>query len=199
MPINESKQTFIPKKSLSETNVPKRRSSSIFFIVALIIFLLSVVTAIGAYGYKTYLDKRVGNLSVSLERAKAAFEPALIQELKQLNTRLKSASDILSKHIAFSRLFGELEKLTLKSVRFDHFSYKMDEKNRILLELSGQATSYSSIALQSDIFGDSIYIKNPLFSNLGLNKKGDVTFDFSAELDPELVIYKVDNLTTQNQ
>ena len=56
--------------------------------------------------------------------------------------------------------------------------------------LEGEARSYSSVALQSDIFGDNKYLKNPIFSNLGLAKSGDVTFNLELNLDPSVMLYK---------
>lgn len=188
MPINESTRTFIPKKSVIGEKRKAGNSSGIFFGVSLIIFLLSIVSAGVLYGYGAYLNKRVDSLGASLERAKSAFEPALIRELQQLDARMDSAEKVLSGHIAVSALFSALQNLTLKSIRFNRFSYTRTDKS-IDIQLSGVAKSYSSIALQSDIFGDS-NLSETLFSNLGLDREGNVTFNFSAKISQSLILYQ---------
>jgi len=189
MPINEPRQTFIPKKSLAVKGGSSKHSNGIFFGIALIIFLLAVASAVGAYGYRVYLEKRVQTLGVNLDRAKEAFEPALIREFQQLSARIDSADRVLSQHVALSGFFSVLGDLTLKSIRFTRFTYTVDETS-MNISLAGTARNYSSVALQSDVFGESPYLKNPLFSNLGLDKAGNVTFDFSARVDPSLILYQ---------
>ena len=187
MPINEPTQTFIPKKSLAKKKTP-RGGRGIFFSISLIIFLLTAVSSGAVYAYGAYLEKRVESLSLSLERAKAAFEPSVIVEFKKLNKRMSAAEEILSNHVALTSLFAALEDITLKSVRFTRFSYASGDGGATL-ELSGVAQSYASIALQSDAFGESPYFKNPIFSNLGLDKEGNITFDLITGVDSSLILY----------
>ncbi len=188
----EPKQSFIPKKPLSSVKQKPRSGSSagLFFGISLIIFVISVGTGTFLYAYNVFLEKKVTNMNTSLERAKSAFEPSLIMELKRVNTRIGFAEKILDKHVAFSKFFKILEEDTLKSVRFKQFTYSIDNKGGVDIDISGEARDYSSIALQSDVFGDNKYIKNPIFSNLGLDSFGNITFNLTAGVDPSLVLYK---------
>jgi len=189
MPINEPKQSFIPKKTLGEQGKKKRRTFGLFFGVSVIIFILTVATAGATYSYRSFLDSSISNMTQSLERAKQAFEPALILELKRLNARINSANSILSNHIALSEFLRLLEENTLKTVQFSRFEYDVSG-DIVQISLRGKARDYSSVALQSDLFGDSKFIKNPIFSNLGLDQNGNVTFDVVANIDLSLILYK---------
>jgi len=188
--VTESKQTFIPKKPLSVKEQTRNKSVGLFFMISLIILLISMGLSIFLYSYGIFLKKRVESMSISLERAKSAFEPSLIIELKRVNARINATGEILKGHVAFSEFFKTLEENTLKSVRFKQFTYSMSDNGGIDISLSGEASGYSSIALQSDAFGDNKYIKNPIFSNLGLDNFGNITFNMTASVDPLLILYK---------
>ncbi len=190
MPIDQPQQSFVPKKPISGQNKKAKVPPGLFFGVSFIIFILTIGSAVSVYFYKTYKEKKIENMKVSLELAKKAFEPSLIIELKQLDARIKSANEILNKHIAFSEFFDFLEDNTLKTIQFNRFAYSEDGDEGIRINLSGKAKSYSSIALQSDIFGENKFIKNPIFSGLKLDEKGDIIFDVVADVDKQLVLYK---------
>lgn len=190
MPGNDPRHTFIPKTATVLAAAPKKsRSFGLFFGITLVIFLFTALSAIGVYAYRAYLAARVANLSVTLERARAAFEPDTILALKRFNARTNTADALLARHIAPSVLFSVLEDLTVGSVRFSKFTYSFDG-TQAKMDLSGLARSYSSVALQSDIFAKSPYMKNPVFSNLNLDKAGNVTFDVTVQVDPLLLLYK---------
>ncbi len=180
--------SFIPKKPLENKVEPSKKPASIFLLISAIIFVITLVATGSVYFYRSLLVKRIDNMSVSLEKAKAAFEPALILELKRLNSRIDASSSITAKHMAPSEVFALLEELTLKSVRFKKFGYSTASE-KITVNMSGEAKNYSSIALQSSVLGKSPYVKNPIFSNLNLDSKGNVNFDLTADVDPSLVSY----------
>ncbi len=189
MPTDQPQQSFVPKKPITSQKKTKKTSGGLFLGISLIVFILLSGSTASVYFYKIYLEKKVENQRVSLERAKEAFEPSLIIELKKLDARIKSVENILNSHVAFSELFGLLEVETLKTIRFNNFNYSIENNNEIEIHLSGEAKSYSSVALQSDIFGESKFIKNPVFSGLSLNDEGSIFFNISARVDPQLVLY----------
>ncbi|HBV01431.1 MAG TPA: hypothetical protein DEF00_03510 [Candidatus Taylorbacteria bacterium] len=56
--------------------------------------------------------------------------------------------------------------------------------------MTGQAKSFNSVALQSDVFGTERSFKDPIFSNFSLNERGDVIFNFQTTVDPKLLLYR---------
>lgn len=188
MPLNEGTTSFIPKKSLMEKR-PGGHTGGIFLGIALVIFVIAASASIGVYGYQKFLEKRVESMNVSLERARAAFEPSTILELKRMSGRIAASDEVLARHIALSEFFKLLRALTLKNVRFEQFDYTYAPEG-ITLNMKGKAQSYSSVALQSDIIGASTYIKDPIFSNLDLDQKGNVSFDLTMRVDSSFVLYK---------
>lgn len=192
MPGNDLKHTFIPKQPVANQgglSASSGRSFNLLSGIASIILVITVMGAAGVYAYRAYLTKNVAGASVSLERAKAAFEPDTIVAMKRFSARVGASEGLLSRHIAPSVFFAVLEDLTLKTVRFSKFTYSFDG-SEIGVGLGGTAKNYSSVALQSDFFSKSPYIKNPVFSNLNLDKSGNVTFEVTLQVDPALILYK---------
>lgn len=200
----ETHTSFIPKKSLAATSQSQNKgirgtksSIGIVFLITLIIFIGVLALAVGVFLYQQFLLQDIDRKRGSLDRARAAFEPALIEEIGRLDVRMKSAGEILGNHKALSVFFDLLETNTLVSLQFQNLGYKVDEAGRISVSMSGVASSFSSVALQSDIFGKNKFIREPIFSNLNLDNKGNVVFDFSAFIDPRLLSY-VDNVSQNN-
>ncbi len=188
---NEFQTSFIPKKPLAEERVVRERPVSIFSLVATIAFFVALISAGSIYFYKITLTNQVANQTASLERAKAAFEPSLVEVLQTLDKRIIASKEILANHMTASPVLKSLENLTLKSIRFTKFDYEVskDQGTKIDVIMSGQAKSYTSIALQSDKLGENKYIKNVVFSNLVLDAQGNVGFDLKFSVDPAFVMY----------
>jgi hypothetical protein len=180
--------SFIPKKPMIEQTVKVKRPPGLFLVSAIIIFLVMVVVAGGAYFYKNVLTGNVAQMESDLNLARNRFEPTEINKLKLLDRRLQASSDILSKHIAISPIFEALDALTLKTIRYTKFSYDFIN-NKIIVTMSGQAVGYRSIALQADLFTKNKNIIDPNFSNLTLDDQGNVLFDLQFSVDPSFVDY----------
>src|SRR3989338_98146 len=185
----EFKTSFIPKKPLSATG-PQQEGISLVFSVALILFFVTAVVAGGVFFYGVIIKKQEASLTTSIERAKEAVEPELVEELGRLDARIKSSGSILDNHLVASSIFKLLEELTFPTVSFESFYYTVESDGTIALRLSGVARNYESIALQSVAFGENQFIESPIFSNLQLNQANNVAFNFTGKLNKRLVLYK---------
>ncbi|HEC32739.1 MAG TPA: hypothetical protein ENI63_00575 [Candidatus Kaiserbacteria bacterium] len=185
--------SFIPKKTLSTVANIQRRSGGgslgVITLLSLIIVLGAVVLSVGVFLYQKILESNITRKTVTLNRARAAFEPTLIQELVRVDSRLNAANVILNQHITPSVLFESLEKLTLKSVQFRDFNLTRISGDKISVSMKGIAKDFRGVALQADVFGKSKIIKDPIFSNLNLNQAGNAVFSFSAFVDTSLIKY----------
>ena len=166
------------------------RPMGFVMVVPIVIFLTMVLVSGGAYLYKETLTKNVTQMETDLNLAKNRFEQAEISKLKLLDRRLRSSSDILGSHMTISPIFTALEALTMKTVRYTKFSYDLGNSNKILINMSGQAIGYRSIALQADLFAKNKNLIDPVFSNLSLDDKGNVLFDLTFSVDQSFVNYK---------
>lgn len=180
--------SFIPQKPapLGHNKV----SGGLFYVLGVIIFVITLALSVGVFVYKKILVSKIGNMETELSTAKAALQPELIAELSRSNARFESAKSLIASHTLLSSFFNLLESLTLKSVRFTNFSYDISEARKVSVSMRGSATSFSTVALQAKVFSEDSNFINPQFSNLDLDKDGNVTFTFKSDIDQKLVSYK---------
>lgn len=181
--------SFIPKKPVLDS--PGRLSPSsvsVFLIVAIIIFIVTLSAAGGLYIYRKTLLGRIDTANKLLVKAKNSFESSLIDSVKVLNRRIEAAKQLVTAHTALSPIFDVLEKETLATVRFDSLNYELKDSGGVL-RLGGQGKNFNSVALQSDIFGKDKSFKSPVFSDLNPDLGGNIVFKFSATIDPKLTAY----------
>lgn len=186
------KTSFIPKQSLKVDRAPRRSgggSMGIVNIVAVFILVLSLIGSAGVFLYEQFLKTSISSKRESLERARAAFEPATIKELARLNTRLSVGQQLLNAHMSYSRVFDEIELLTLQNVRFSEFNLSEVEPGVMGVAMKGSATSFNTLALQADAFGRSRVIQNPIFSDFNVDQFGAVIFSFVGTLNQSELAY----------
>jgi hypothetical protein len=183
--------SYIPKgpTMLAPSPVGRGRSVSLFGVIAVAAFLAAVALAGAVFFYHRYLVRTVTGMDSELAEVKRSFEPEFVDVAARLNRRIESAKALLSAHRSLSPLFDLLEKKTLASVRFQNFAFDAKREDELSFVMTGQAKSFNAVALQSDIFGEERYFRNPVFSNFTLNDRGDVIFQFKAEIDEALLRY----------
>lgn len=183
--------TFIPRQTAVAQAVGARHARiSVFFIVSAGAFVLSLLAAASVFFYQKVLANRLVKMNNDLVAARAAFEPAFIEELQRMDIRLETAKSLLAQHRAVSPLFALLERETLATVRFTKFSFSEAQEGGVRLALAGEAASFNAVALQSDIFAKNGSFLNPAFSDFDVDKSGIVHFSFAATVAPEFALYR---------
>ncbi len=182
--------SFIPH----DTSVTRPSSRSggglndLLLLVAIVIFVASAALAVGVFLYGQYLVTENTAKLTQLERAKAGFQPALIQQLTRLDDRMHAADRVLSGHIAPSLFFQALEQATLQTVSFKTLDFQAAENQTLTVKMAGVAESVNSIALQADLFSKNGVITNPIFSNIARQPDG-VHFNLTAAVNPSAISY----------
>ena len=184
--------SFIPKKPIIKERAVSSRPVGPLVIISLFILFTVLVATGGLYFYKKLTAKNIESMKENLKLAQNRFEPSKITELQTLDKRLRAGNEILSAHVAVTPIFSELEKITMKTVRFLAFSYTRGEERNapVKVEMKGQAVGYRSVALQSDLFTKNKNFIDPIFSNLTLDPAGNVLFDLDFSIDPTFLDYK---------
>ncbi len=185
--------SFTPKKGPGTGPVGSRtlpRGINFFAGIAIVVFSIMAGLSGFVFFYKAHLMNVISGMDVELAKAKKSFEPAFIEEASRLNMRISGAQELLNSHQAISPLFDILEKKTLESMRFQDFNFSAPDGKSATLTMTGQAKSFNSVALQSDVFGTEKAFKDPIFSNFNLNDEGDVIFNFQTSIDPALLRYR---------
>lgn len=192
----EFRTTFIPKKPIvpqsTQTQIPVSKPVGIFFVIAVIIFVMSLIIAGSAYGYKAYLQKDVADLSNQLTIVQRNLDPNTIKEFTVMDKRLRNSETLLNQHIVTSPLFSVLGATTLPTVRYTKMDMSFNEAGDLAVTMSGESDGYRSIALQSQALAQNATLNDTIFSNFTVTPKGRVSFDVA------FVIPKTDLVFTKN-
>ncbi len=157
--------------------------------IAKLIFAISIILAIAAVGYKFYLGYSIKAMGEELETLRAEISAGAVDELVDLNSRIVSTEALLKSHRTLSPVFAWLETATPKTVRFAEFNYSTG-KTGPELSVRGEAKSYAALAFAANTIYQNENFKNPAFSDIRLDEKGNVTFSLRMTISPQFLSYE---------
>ena len=188
MDTTKLQTSFIPNKDIAIST--DSSSGGILSLLGTTLFIVTLLSSIGVFGYQRYLESTIASMNIKLEEARKSLDPELISQITRTNTRFVSAQELIAGHRVPTSFLDLLSKITLKTVRFTSLTYETDKSGIVQVKMKGTARSYATIAAQAKIINEESLIIAPQFSNLDLNKEGDVTFDFKATLDKKILMYE---------
>ena len=195
------KKTFAPMASASSGFSPQHRSSgaSIFMMIAIFVFVISLGGLGGAYAWKQYLITNQDTLKNQLVERKKQFNIDQIQQLRIISAKIDLAKQLLQNHIAISGIFSYIGNMTIEGVRFTSMDVVVptNSTDGIKVSLNGYGLNLASVAFQSDVlgrleqYGLRNIVKNPMIGNPSQdNSSGKVSFNLTATLDPSSLSYQ---------
>lgn len=180
--------SFIPKDPVTEQAFQKKKAGFIG-VLAVSLFLSSVVIAVGVYVYQVMLKGDIESLKEELAQAEKSIDKKTIGELSDFAKKIDIAKKLVDRHHVVTNFLDVLSSSTVRSVQFSEFSYSGLKETELLIKLSGKADSYAAVALQDSVLSKVKEFRSLAFSNMGLNEKGSVIFDLEIKVDPELSVY----------
>lgn len=190
--MEPGKLSFIPKKSgrTGYKTIYKEAGLGLVLKASVFLFVLSVAGFGISYFYKQAITRETEELSISLNRAKSAFDPSLVGEMERLMGSISFAKELLYNHLLPTGIFDAIEGITHERVSFSSFSFaksRGQEGSGLTISLSGDAASYRVLAEQSEIFENSDVVRNFSFSGFNQSEGGLVSFTLSLSLDPSIL------------
>lgn len=181
--------SFVPKQPASQTRRPSG-GHNLFLVVALFLFVLAVIAAIGTYAYDRYLTHSLEAKAAELAEAQRQVNEDQVEEFVRLRDRLTYGRDLLNNHVALSQVFDVLEAQTLASVRFSSLDLTVADDKTAQIEIDGVARNFNALAAQSNAFAAEKGIRRAIFSGIVVNDNNTVSFKLTADLDSKLLISK---------
>lgn len=198
------KVSFIPKGSLvrEESFLERRRPQSAIGLIAGFVFVSSIIAYATLYYLNDSLNKTVADKTIEINKAQQEFndEPK-VGEAKVFRARADLAHELLNSHKVTSPVFTFLSDYTTESILYDKFSFKNGPEGGIL-ELSGEAPTYASLAYQVDVLkGQTKALSGFAVRDISLSKYGTVTFAFTMMFAPDYLLYtnNVSGLSVANK
>jgi len=196
--INSS---FIPKKDIARKQ--KKKSSfgtSVFLLIGVIIFLATLLAALGVFLYDKKLEADNRNDRQQLEKSQDDLGIQTFKQYIDLSNRIKAADDLLVQHVDVTPIFTLLENSTLTEIYLSDFSFQT-EGSVVQVAARGNAPSYRDIALQSREYGGeqgrggvreggNNDMKEVLLSNVNQSRDGGVQFDLSFLVNTDTLLVR---------
>lgn len=181
------RSSFIPKETsgVIPMQIKKRRSVHVFSMLSSVIFLASLVAAIGMFFYGGMLEKRLEESKVALSQVDEIENDRKIEEIRIYNEKLMIAEDLLDNHIAPSRIFEEIENSTKVTVQFDTLEYIYDPGFEAELTLAGNTAEFTGVALQKmQLLEDSLF-SDFLVKDISTSQDSDAATGASSAQRPD--------------
>lgn len=185
----EFHSSFIPKGPAPTGEVFEKKKTSMLGVLAVLLFIVSIVAYGGLFAYKSIINNDIQNLQSQLADAEKSVDKGTINQMSQFSKKLSIAKAIVFKHQIISRFLTSLASSTVSSVQFTDFNYGNLEEGKLDVKLQGKASDYASVALQEDVLSKNQYFKSVAFSNLALSDKGLVSFNLAISVDPQISTY----------
>jgi len=184
--------SFIPKRPQANGVAYRRDQGGMgfFAIIATILFIIAALACLGLFFYGTFLKSSIATKDAELRATHDALDKTALNTFKNLGRKTASAENILSRHVAFSRVADFLESVTLRNVRYKSFTFETVPGNTSKISLKGEAQSYAAVASQAYVLSIHDSVASVSFGALTLDDKGTVSFDALLTLKPEAVTYK---------
>lgn len=182
--------SFIPHDTA--VVAPRQRGGALndlLLLCGIVLLVASGALAVGVFLYAQFLQTQSVSKVSQLQRAEAAFEPSLIEQITRLDDRMHAADTILGGHIAPTAFFQALNQATLQTVSFQALDLEAPDAEHVSLKMQGVAQSVNSIALQAELFSKNGVIASPIFSNIARESDG-VHFDLAAVINPAALNYE---------
>ncbi len=115
----------------------------------LIILAAGVIYFGLAFGYKNFLNNRIGDIDAEIEQLSESIPEEQQEKLIKFYGQLANLQNLLNKHIISSNIFPILEKNTNQGVFYNSAELKMNDRR---LVLDGVANSYQVLSQQLEAF-----------------------------------------------
>lgn len=188
-----SQVSFIPKSPLvrEESALDRKRPISLVRVLAITLFVSSVGAYASIYAYDLTLTKKIATETEKIRQLQAQFSNApQVEEARVFRARAELMQELLEEHIVVSPVFEFLSKNTLERVFFDRFSFKRNDDGNLLVELSGEAPGYATLAYQMDVLrGKTSELAQVVAKDVTLSPFGTVTFGLVLVFQPEYLSY----------
>jgi len=156
------------------------------FYFGLSAIICVIILALGYFGINLanqFLEKQSQEINQQLEEAEASYAKLIAkeEEAAKWSKRVAVISSLLENHVYWTKFFQYLEKTTIPDVYYTNIGISSDG----LVTLTGQATNYTTVARQYQVFlnNSEIFPKVTLggFSG-GDQGKGGVGFNVQLKL-----------------
>ena len=188
---NKFQTSFIPQRPTVSATKSQGPGVNIFLLMAFVVFAVALAATAWMYYWQSSLKTKIKNQSDQLVELQKQTDKRTIDSLISINDLLATSNTLLKRHVAVSPLFQFLQANTITDIRFKSFSFSYTSQSKIGVKMSGLAKDFGTVAAQAEAFNQDQTkgISNPIFSDFSPQADGSISFNFAADLNPDLISY----------
>jgi len=152
-------------------------ASGLFFISLIGYFVLD-------NSLKNSKEKLADLEALSIKNQAATEKVALEKEILTYKNKIDNFSSLISRHLSTSKIFGVIEEINHPKVWFSRFGLDTPQG---LIELTGEAQDFESLAQQMDIIKEAKIFEKVELNNVSLTKEGKINFNLSLSFDEAIL------------
>lgn len=184
--------SFIPKQTTGAASgkaTRPRRYFNVFGFIGSVIFLGSLVLAVGVYIYKDLSEETLAQKKLELDERRTAFSAGDIQSIRALDRRISVARTLLDAHLSPSLVFDALERRVVQGAYFNDFIYDRRESGSVEIVLNGEALRFNTLALLGRQLSQDTILRDFVFSDLAVTEADRVGFGVVVDADTAALRY----------
>jgi hypothetical protein len=147
---------------------------------------ISVVIALGLFGYSYYLSSQVESKKATLQSYESDLGTLPLEDIRKLSNRMKVINQLVKEHPSANVAFKIIEDSIENSITYTKFTLNFNSAGKnYLLSLGGSSPDYKGIAQQIDTLNRkpyANYMQNVKVDQLSPNEKGNVSFSLQSAI-----------------
>lgn len=178
---NTPTTSFIPKQGpVKRTKQTASRQIHVLAVVAYVVFIASLIAAVGLFLYERYIEKQLESEVNALSQEIKGFSDADMERVREFNGRLRQTEDRLDKGISIASVLAALEQATVKSASVEQLSLKKTDDSLITLTAKLSTDNFDSTLFQRGVYERNGAIDSVVISDLSLEGLSEEDSDASG-------------------
>ncbi len=112
--------------------------------------VLTVIIAIGVFGYRYYLQTKLTAIQSQIADAEDNYTTETYDSIRTFDRKVRAARFMLGNRLDHRRIFIALENSVSRSVFYQSFESMINESGDVALTLGGISPEFAQIVLQAD-------------------------------------------------
>jgi hypothetical protein len=167
---------------------------SLLLFLSIILLMLAVGGYFGFGYFEKEISKEIKDVEKQISQVKTDEEKALEKNLFSLEKKVSDYSEVFSEHRLPSELFPFLAKICHPKVRFLSVDFSRQPGDLYKISIPSVGESYVVVHQQIEILRGRKDILDLEISNIAVGKEGQLNFNLSFEISPEIFSFKENKL-----
>jgi len=186
---SKNPSSFTPQQSFGPKRVVRNRQRVIVDVSVSIVFVVTLLLAGAALGYRYYLEQELATIQQTFENNVTELDDAAYNEIRMHDRKVQAAEFLLDHKTLHAPIFTALEDTTAQNVAYQSFQSRHVGNTRTEILLGGLSEEFADLVVQARSYSGEPLFADRSLSQIMYNEDTSlgtavqlVLFDFSADI-----------------